>query len=742
MASKKKQCNWRQGAVICEAYKLVKKLGENGVWLAKGRFLRSSYAVKRVRWGDEDPEQEWSDEDREEQDQWRRELVAWTGLPAHPCIAPLYFLRSDRGERVLFSEFVAGGDLSQWISKGLLYEGPCEKAVGRIMGVAYQISVGLKIIHEAGLKHLDIKPKNILMDGRQRRLVARITDFGNSQTQRIRGDKFYLRGTPPYESPEQKSEDRRRRISAKTDIYSWAVMVLEMFRGECPSENPRKAMRKYRCEGKSPMISDKLAGILERSLRDNPVDRPESSEIADSLEPEVPREFLVEGPPVAPTLSTDKVSWRQPTDFVRTYLPGQERTIRFIEGFAGQRNNGRHGTLNPRHRGALDLANYEIIEGAWEDGRPQAFPDFRRELLLNTANLLGFLGDFSGMLARISEITDLEAPGNQLDRDLARAWIAKAVMSGFGGDLPAAIEGCERARQFLGGDRALGPIAYLVALLLTEAAVQQSKAQERCGQLREILGGADDLFRSKDLLADVDLVEARSLASKKLPQATGVYRRLVAYWEDRTQGRNRPPEGVDISCSAALAYSRVGLAKTLLQACPAEALMHASTGADALKNIVSAGRVEYQDWLNESRLVEGTSLLLQGNPDDARVPLQESACEREKLLTERGITLPVLTNDIAASHVALAICLRGLGEAKKSIAACEKIRRIAHSFAPIVERIIARRGCDDAPLEWAGEARDFVGMSLAAWPETSLSDVAWRVIRILAEAEERYCAAQ
>jgi len=168
---------------------------------------------------------------------FRRECELWSGLSPHPHVVSCHYVRKIEATLCVLTEYVDGGSLLDWIHTRQLYRGTEENALARILDIAIQSAWGLEHAHTAGLVHQDVKPGNILVmaDG-----TAKVTDFGLAC---IASDKLAADGhdlsldglvsvngmTPAFCSPEQA---RKERVSFKTDIYSWAVSVLEMFTGD------------------------------------------------------------------------------------------------------------------------------------------------------------------------------------------------------------------------------------------------------------------------------------------------------------------------------------------------------------------------------------------------------------------------------------------------------------------------------------------------------------------------------
>jgi WD40 repeat protein/serine/threonine protein kinase len=118
-----------------------------------------------------------------------------------------------------------------------LYDGSDEEILARIIDTSIQFAWGLHYAHELGLIHQDVKPLNALMwdDG-----TLKVTDFGLAggraiagiETANARHNSIMVSSgamTQAFCSPEQAAGHK---LDRRTDIWSWAVSVLEMFQGE------------------------------------------------------------------------------------------------------------------------------------------------------------------------------------------------------------------------------------------------------------------------------------------------------------------------------------------------------------------------------------------------------------------------------------------------------------------------------------------------------------------------------
>jgi WD40 repeat protein len=225
------------------------------------------------------------------------EAETWVSLGLHPHVCSCHYVRTINRIPCVFAEYVPGGSLAEWIADGALYEGGPSAALARILDLAIQMAWGLAHAHGRDFVHQDIKPSNVLVekDG-----TAKVTDFGLARA-RAAAAVLEDAGAPPapslpsgvtvlvpwggmteaYASPEQAD---RRQLDRRSDIYSYAVSVFEMFVGGRSWQVGRAvgaALRLYREAGDTgeehlPFMPSALADLLARCLAKDPGDRPRS----------------------------------------------------------------------------------------------------------------------------------------------------------------------------------------------------------------------------------------------------------------------------------------------------------------------------------------------------------------------------------------------------------------------------------------------------------------------------------
>jgi DNA-binding NarL/FixJ family response regulator len=140
-----------------------------------------------------------------------------------PRVVEIYDYGVHAGVEYLAMEYLPRGDLKARIQRGLSEQ--------EAMRYVEQIATALKVVHDAGLVHRDLKPPNVML--RESDTVAlidfglaRALDGGTTTTQ-----SGVLLGSPYYMSPEQALGEQ---LDARSDFYSLGIMCYEMLTGSKP----------------------------------------------------------------------------------------------------------------------------------------------------------------------------------------------------------------------------------------------------------------------------------------------------------------------------------------------------------------------------------------------------------------------------------------------------------------------------------------------------------------------------
>jgi DNA-binding response OmpR family regulator len=140
-----------------------------------------------------------------------------------PLVVQIYDYGVHAGFEYLAMEYLLRGDLKARMQAGL-------KELEALSYVE-KIASALRVVHNAGLLHRDLKPPNVML--RENDDVALI-DFGlaralDGSTPSTRTG--VLRGSPYYMSPEQAQGEQ---LDVRSDFYSLGIMLYEMLTGRKP----------------------------------------------------------------------------------------------------------------------------------------------------------------------------------------------------------------------------------------------------------------------------------------------------------------------------------------------------------------------------------------------------------------------------------------------------------------------------------------------------------------------------
>lgn len=197
------------GSVLANRYRIVSLLGRGGmgeVYRAEDTKLGVAVALKFL-----------PVELPESLDRFFREVRLGRQI-SHPNVCRIYDVVEADGLHFLSMEYVDGEDLASLLKRiGRL---PPDKA----MEVLRQVCAGLDAVHAKGVLHQDLKPANVMIDGRGQ---ARIADFGLA-IPTAEGGQPTLAGTPTYMAPEQLAG---KGASVRSDLYALGLVAYEMFTG-------------------------------------------------------------------------------------------------------------------------------------------------------------------------------------------------------------------------------------------------------------------------------------------------------------------------------------------------------------------------------------------------------------------------------------------------------------------------------------------------------------------------------
>ena len=208
------------------------------------------------------------------QARFEREIKLLTRLQ-HPNIIPILDFGEADGLAFIVMPHIASGTLSDRLDSGPLDP----RQGGQIVD---QLASALMLAHQNGVIHRDVKPSNVLIDEKGNALLSDFS-FARSQdaSQNLTGSA--LIGTPAYMSPEQ---CRGNAIDARSDQYSFAVMLFQITTGRLPFEadTPMATALKHvneplpRPRLVNPSIPEEVELVLIKALAKDPALRFDSME--------------------------------------------------------------------------------------------------------------------------------------------------------------------------------------------------------------------------------------------------------------------------------------------------------------------------------------------------------------------------------------------------------------------------------------------------------------------------------
>jgi eukaryotic-like serine/threonine-protein kinase len=209
------------GRVIKGRYKLIDERGRGSfatVYVARDTENNHIYAVKVMHL-------ELSN-DGELLARFQREAHIHLNL-SDPHIVRIVDYGYDNQMHFIVMEYIDGQNLKYH----MITQGPMEPS--RALNYTRQIAEGLDTAYKQGVVHRDIKPQNILINGKD---VVKIVDFGlarSRETVTLTQSNVFM-GTAYYISPEQAESGRS--ADTRSDLYSVATVLFEMLTGNPPFE--------------------------------------------------------------------------------------------------------------------------------------------------------------------------------------------------------------------------------------------------------------------------------------------------------------------------------------------------------------------------------------------------------------------------------------------------------------------------------------------------------------------------
>jgi serine/threonine protein kinase len=211
----------------------------------------------------------------------------------HSHIVPIYEIGEIAGQHYFSMKLIEGGTLADWMTQSGALEGRAastNEAVGTMARGSHKITSGAPVskseirvrqstaarllakvagavhyAHQRGILHRDLKPTNILIDGKGE---PHVTDFGLAKLiddEIAHGESSTILGTPTYMAPEQAASGCKE-LTTAADVYSLGAILYELLTGQPPfrAETTLETLRQV-CE-QEPTPPRSMNPLLDRDL--------------------------------------------------------------------------------------------------------------------------------------------------------------------------------------------------------------------------------------------------------------------------------------------------------------------------------------------------------------------------------------------------------------------------------------------------------------------------------------------
>lgn len=248
-------------------YKILEKLGEGGmgvVYKAEDTKLDRTVALKFL------PAR--LTENKTEKARFLQEAKAASAIN-HPNVCVIHDIKEREDQQFIVMEYVEGVTLRQKLQQTPL-------AIKDSIECAIQIAEALGAAHDKGIIHRDVKSDNIMITAAGQ---VKVMDFGLAK---LKGSVKLTKtsstvGTLAYMSPEHIQGGS---VDARSDIFSFGVVLYEMLTGRLPFEGEYDSALMYAILNEAPEpvqkhrpdLSSEFIHVVNRALEKDAGDRYQS----------------------------------------------------------------------------------------------------------------------------------------------------------------------------------------------------------------------------------------------------------------------------------------------------------------------------------------------------------------------------------------------------------------------------------------------------------------------------------
>jgi TolB-like protein/Tfp pilus assembly protein PilF/predicted Ser/Thr protein kinase len=595
-----RDAEWRVGD-----YQILEEIGRGGIGVVyRARHRRRIVALKRIL--------PYHADSRETLVRFRREAETAASL-VHPNILPTYEVSEDDDELPFFSMKFAGGD-------SLLDAAPALRSdPRRAVALMAKVTRAVQYAHGQGILHRDLKPGNILLDGRGEPLVS---DFGLAKCLEPTSNltrTLTTVGAPDYVAPEQidPAGAGSSKLGPAADVYSLGAILFDLLTGRPPflgehalkviqqaSEKPAPKLRTL-----MPGLDRDLETICAKCLERDPSARYRSaSALAEDLE------RWLEGQPIAARpLSHAAQVWRWTR---RNPVIAGMAAILVTLGLVAAVMTSKGGASNPPATTSIAVLPFESLSGDKEDA---IFADGIQD---DTLTKLASIRD----LRVISHTSVMKYRGKRNIREIGKALGVSHILEGTVSRGRGSARFHLKAQLIDAGTGALVWSEEFERDLNDLFAVQSELARKVAQQLRAKISTAEKLAVEQppttDLIAFDLYNRAKNLLQLRL--SSGLKANLLEAVDLLNQAVARDPSFFQAYCQLAYAHEQLyflGFDHTPTRLALAESAVERAfhLRPNAGETHIANARNLYRGHLDYSGALAELDVARQTLPNDARI---------------------------------------------------------------------------------------------------------------------------